>query len=44
MLTPKNIIIKCIFSQEGFIEIPRNSGNQWVSPPRIANTAPIEST
>lgn len=43
-LTPKNIIINWALSQEGFILTPVNKGNQWISPPIIAKTAPIDRT
>lgn len=44
ILTPKNIMINCLFSQYGFMEVPVNKGNQWISPAIIANTAPMERT
>lgn len=44
MLTPVNMIMNCAFSHCGFIETPRNRGNQCTIPARIANTAPIDRT
>jgi len=44
ILTPKNIIINCLFNQDGFIDVPVNKGNQWTNPAIIANTAPMERT
>jgi len=44
ILTPKNIMINCLFNQDGFIDVPVNKGNQWISPAMIANTAPMERT
>lgn len=44
MFTPINIIVKWIFKSLGFRDVPVNKENQWVIPPKIPNTAPIEST
>jgi hypothetical protein len=39
-----NIEKNWIFSIFGFMFILNRSGNQWVAPAMMANTAPIEST
>lgn len=44
MFTPKNITTNCSFAHVWFSENPVNSGNQWVNPAIIANTAPIDNT
>lgn len=44
MLTPINITQNWVFVMVWFSEYPVNSGNQWVRPPMIANTAPIDRT
>lgn len=33
-----------ILSRYGFKFSPKNKGYQWINPPIIANTAPIERT
>ena len=43
-LTPINIIKNCTFDHKGCRPVPENSGNQWVNPAKIANTAPMDST
>jgi len=44
IFTPKNIVKNCVLSHEGLSDIPVNRGNQWINPPMIANTAPIDKT
>lgn len=44
MFTPINIVKNWTFSHLGFIVMLNISGNQWVHPAMMANTAPIEST
>lgn len=39
-----NMIVNWVFSQEGFIVRPVNRGYQWINPPMMANTAPIDNT
>ena len=40
--TPVNIIPKWVLDHVGWRVYPVNSGNRWVNPARMANTAPIE--
>lgn len=42
--TPANITQNCAFVIVWFSVYPVNSGNQCVSPPIMANTAPIDNT
>lgn len=44
MLTPTNIMAKCVFAHMSSRVYPVNRGNQWTKPAIIANTAPIDST
>ena len=44
IFTPKNMEKNWIFNHLGLRGVLNNKGNQWVSPPRIANTAPIDKT
>lgn len=44
IFTPINITQNCVFVRAWLSEYPVNSGNQWVSPPIMANTAPIDKT
>lgn len=44
MFTPVNITQNWVFVIVWFKVYPVNSGNQWVSPPIMANTAPIDRT
>lgn len=39
-----NMVTNWMVSHLGFIEVLKISGNQWVIPAMMANTAPIEST
>lgn len=43
-LTPTNMTPKWILAHVEWSVYPVNSGNQWVNPARIANTAPIDRT
>lgn len=44
MFTPVNIIQNWAFAIRWLIVNPVNIGNQYTSPPMIANTAPIDRT
>ena len=44
MFTPKNIDQNWALMKLGFIDILNRIGNQWDTPAKIANTAPMEST
>ena len=44
ILTPMNIVKKCILRKWGFKDSPVNRGNQWAIPAKIPNTAPIDRT
>lgn len=44
MFTPINIVVNWIFSHCGFNLTPVNRGNQWINPPIMANTAPMDRT
>lgn len=44
MFTPINIVMKCTLAHRACSVRPENSGNQCENPPKIANTAPIDST
>lgn len=44
MLTPRNITQNWVLVRVWFRLYPVNSGNQWVSPPMIAKTAPMDKT
>lgn len=44
MFTPTNITQNWVFVRVWLSEYPVNSGNQCVTPPMIANTAPIDRT
>lgn len=44
IFTPANITQNWVFVIVWLSVYPVNRGNQWVSPPMMANTAPIEST
>ena len=44
ILTPMNIVKKCILRNWGFRDNPVNNGNQWAIPAKIPNTAPIDNT
>lgn len=43
-LTPMNIEKKWIFNKIELKDHPKNIGNQWVIPARMAKTAPIDKT
>jgi len=43
-LTPINMTMNWVFSHIGFITVPEKRGNQWIKPPIIAKTAPIDKT
>lgn len=42
--TPVNMTPKCALAHVWFKVYPVNRGNQWVSPARMAKTAPIDRT
>lgn len=42
--TPINMVINWIFSHFGFKLVPVKRGNQWINPPIMANTAPMDRT
>lgn len=42
--TPVNMTPKCVLAHVWFKVYPVNRGNQWVSPARMAKTAPIDRT
>lgn len=44
IFTPMNITQNWAFVSVWFSEYPVNRGNQWVIPPMMANTAPIDRT
>lgn len=44
MFTPVNMTQNWVFVRVWFNVYPVNKGNQWVNPPIMANTAPIERT
>lgn len=44
MLTPRNITQNWVLVRVWLSAYPVNSGNQWVRPPMMANTAPMDNT